>query len=281
MIWECGEGHRWDLAKRGMIMGVINVTPDSFSDGGRYLEPEAAVAQGLQLAAEGAELLDIGGESTRPGAEPVSIEEELRRVIPVVKALAEAGMAVSIDTFKAHVAREALKAGACVVNDISGLRADPDMLRTVADSKCGLVIMHMRGNPKTMQQSPEYADVVEHVAEFLLQQINTAVKAGVALDRIVVDPGVGFGKTLEHNLALLRNIGRFQVRERPVLIGVSRKSFIGKLVPSATLADRDWATVALTSQLRGQGARVFRVHSVRANHDALRMTEAIMQSTEE
>ncbi|CEF48991.1 unnamed protein product [uncultured bacterium] len=277
-MWECGGGRCWDLENRGLILGIVNVTPDSFSDGGAFLDPDQAIAHGRQLAAEGADLLDVGGESTRPGSDPVPAEEEMRRVLPVVQALAGDGLAVSIDTTKAIVAEAALKLGACVVNDVSGLRGDPEMLSTVARSDCGVVIMHMRGTPKEMQRDPSYTDVVAEVAEFLEHQVDAATEAGIGIDRIVVDPGIGFGKRLEHNVALLRHIGRLEARGRPVLIGVSRKSFIGKLLGSATVADLDWSTVALTSFLREQGARIFRVHAVRANRDALRMTEAILQA---
>lgn len=267
-----------DLSTRALIMGIVNVTPDSFSDGGRWLDESQAVTHGLQLLAEGADILDIGGESTRPGAEPVSLEEELRRTLPVIRGLrAQSTALISIDTFKACVAEAALEAGADIINDISGLLRDPRMIDVAKASDCGLVVMHMKGEPRTMQANPTYADVVEEVWAFFTERLHTLEEAGIDSQRVALDPGIGFGKSLEHNLALLRALPEFQALGRPLLLGVSRKTMIGKLLGDLDMAQRDWPTVALTSWLREHGARILRVHDVKPNVEALRMTEAIEQ----
>ncbi|HEX3692610.1 MAG TPA: dihydropteroate synthase, partial [Solirubrobacteraceae bacterium] len=221
------------------LMGIVNVTPDSFSDGGRYLDADAAVAHGLALAAQGADILDVGGESTRPGAEPVAVEEELRRVVPVVRALGERAGAVqiSIDTAKAEVARAALAAGATLVNDVTALRGDPEMAAVVAQAGCDCCLMHMRGEPRTMQRAPEYGDVVSEVKAFLEQRLAFAVQAGIAEQRILLDPGIGFGKTAEHNLELLRRLDELVALGRPVLVGTSRKSFLTPAAGSSSAGD--------------------------------------------
>jgi len=276
MIWRIRD-RDFDLARRGWIMGVLNVTPDSFSDGGAFLSPEAACDHGLQLIGEGAEILDIGGESTRPGSDPVSTDEELRRVIPVIRALRrECGVHISIDTTKAAVARAALDEGADIVNDVSGLRSDPEMPGVVARSCAGVVIMHMQGIPRTMQAAPIYEDVVSAVGDFFRQSIGRAVESGIDPMRIALDPGIGFGKTPVHNQALLRSLADFSVFERPVAIGVSRKSFLGWIARSPDMSERHWPGVALTSICREQGARIFRVHDAKPHLEALRMTEAIL-----
>lgn len=260
-------------------MGIVNVTPDSFSDGGRYFEPRLAIDHGLKLAAEGADILDVGGESTRPGAAAVDPEEELRRVIPVIEALrAQTGALISIDTMKASVARAALEAGADIINDVTGLRGDPDMPGVAVSGDAGLVVMHMQGTPRTMQRDPAYADVVAEVRGFLEQRLAALVQAGIDPERVVLDPGFGFGKTLEHNLALLRSLPRLRVGGRPLLVGVSRKSMISLMLGSDRVEDREWPTVALTSFAREQGAGIVRVHDVRPNVEAMRMTEAILFS---
>lgn len=270
-------GSAHDLNQRGKVMGIVNVTPDSFSDGGRYLDHGRAVEHALQLAAEGAEILDIGGESTRPGAAPVEEAEELKRVLPVIRALRPQTQAlISIDTMKANVARAALEAGADIVNDVTGLRGDPDMPAVAAASQAGVVVMHMTGTPRTMQQQPAYEDVVAEVTAFFQQRLRTLEDQGIAPERIVLDPGFGFGKTLEHNLRLLHALPAMTSLGRPLLVGVSRKSMIGQLLGDPDPSARDWPTVALTSYLRELGARVFRVHDVMANVHALRMTEAIL-----
>jgi dihydropteroate synthase len=272
-------GTNHDLTKRGMIMGIVNVTPDSFSDGGRFLDTGRAVEHALELIREGADILDIGGESTRPGAEPVAEAEEIRRVIPVIRALrAVTQTLISIDTMKASVARAALEAGADIINDVTGLRGDPAMLRVAADSDAGLVIMHMIGTPQTMQKQPEYGNVVIDVQKYFTARLHCLEYAGIDTRRVVLDPGFGFGKTLEHNLDLMRALPELLDAGRPLLVGVSRKSMIARLIESDAIEDRDWTTVALTSQAREQGARIVRVHEVRRNVQAMRMTEAILNN---
>lgn len=272
-------GTNHDLTKRGMIMGIVNVTPDSFSDGGRFLDTGRAVEHALGLISEGADILDIGGESTRPGAEPVAEAEEIRRVIPVIRALrAVTQTLISIDTMKASVARAALEAGADIINDVTGLRGDPAMLRVAADSDAGLVIMHMIGTPQTMQKQPEYGNVVRDVQKYFTARLHCLEYAGIDTRRVVLDPGFGFGKTLEHNLDLMRALPELLAAGRPLLVGVSRKSMIARLIESDAIEDRDWTTVALTSQAREQGARIVRVHEVRRNVQAIRMTEAILNN---
>jgi dihydropteroate synthase len=236
---------------------------------------ERAVAHGLAMAAEGAEIIDIGGESTRPGAEPVSAEEEAARVLPVIERLAWHGLLLSIDTMKPAVAQAALQAGAAIVNDVSGLR-DPAMREVVRASGAGAIIMHMQGIPRDMQRAPSYDDVVSEVRQFFRQQEAACITSGVDPQCLAFDPGIGFGKTVGHNRALLRSLGELAPAERPVVLGVSRKSFLGEAIGSRALEDRAWPTVALTSYARTLGARVMRVHEVRANLEAMRMTEAIL-----
>jgi dihydropteroate synthase len=257
------------------IMGIVNVTPDSFSDGGLYLDAEAAIAHGRELAREGADILDIGGESTRPGAEAVAADEELARTQPVVAALAADGHEVSIDTSKAAVAESALDAGAAVVNDVTALVAEPDLADLCADRGCGLVLMHMQGTPRTMQEDPVYDDVVDDVRAFLAERIGFAVGRGVEEERIWVDPGIGFGKTLEHNLELLRRLGELRELGRPVLIGTSRKSLIGKLT-GRDADERLGGTIASNVLALANGAEVFRVHDVAPVREALLVAEAIL-----
>jgi dihydropteroate synthase len=258
------------------IMGVVNVTPDSFSDGGRYLEAQAAIEHGLELEADGAVILDVGGESTRPGADPVPEAEELRRVIPVIDGLIArgAGARISIDTSKAGVAARALEAGASLVNDVTALRGDPDMAAVVAASGAECCLMHMLGDPRTMQDDPHYDDVVGDIKAFLQERMAFAIKAGIAEERILLDPGIGFGKTVEHNLELLRRLGEFLDLGRPVVIGTSRKSFLGRLTGREAPDERVAATVATNVLAYERGARVFRVHDVAPVHDALMVTAA-------
>jgi dihydropteroate synthase len=257
------------------IMGVVNVTPDSFSDGGRYLEARAAIEHGLELEAEGAAILDVGGESTRPGADPVSEDEELRRVIPVIEGLIErgAGARISIDTSKASVAARALQAGATLVNDVTALRADPDMAGVVAAAGAECCLMHMLGDPRTMQDNPHYDDVVGDIKAFLTERMAFAVEAGIGEERILLDPGIGFGKTVHHNLDLLRRLAEFLDLGRPLVIGTSRKSFLGRLT-GREAQERVAATVATNVLAYERGARVFRVHDVAPVHDALTVTAA-------
>lgn len=276
MIWRT-RNHSLHLAERGKIMGILNVTPDSFSDGGKHYVTQHALERAHEMIAEGAEIIDIGGESTRPGAEPVSIDEEMNRVLPVIEGLrADWGGVISIDTMKSAVARAALEAGADIVNDVTGL-GDPEMVALASETSCGVVVMHMQGAPQTMQANPQYQDVVVEVRDFFEARYKLLTAAGIAPEAIVFDPGIGFGKTLQHNLTLLRNLDALGIHERPLLIGLSRKSFIGRLLNDADPTQRDWPTVALTAWTRESGARIHRVHDVRPNVDALRMVEAIQQ----
>jgi dihydropteroate synthase len=260
------------------LMGVLNVTPDSFSDGGEWLGLEAAVRHGRALAAEGAELVDVGGESTRPGAVAVALDEELRRVVPVVEALArgEPEARVSVDTSKAAVAEAALAAGATYVNDVTAFRADPAMAALVAQAGCECCLMHMLGEPRTMQDDPRYDDVVDDVRAFLEQRVAFAVGEGVAPDRIHVDPGIGFGKTLAHNLELLRRLDEIAALGFPVMVGTSRKSFLGRLTGREDPHNRVASTVATSVMALERGATLFRVHDVAANADGLRVAAATL-----
>ena len=258
-------------------MGILNVTPDSFSDGGSHFDGESALAQARRMISEGADLIDIGGESTRPGAKPVAAGEEICRTVPVIAALrAEWDGLISIDTSKAGVAVAALAAGADIVNDVSGLLADGEMAGICAASGCGVVVMHMRGSPETMQAAPQYADVVAEVRAFFVERLATLTAAGIDPAALCFDPGIGFGKTLEHNLALLRSLEGISVAGRPLLLGVSRKSFLGRVLETEGLEAREWPTVAITASARDKGVMLHRVHSVRPNFEALRMTEAIL-----
>jgi dihydropteroate synthase len=275
--WKIGD-FLVDLSHRGMIMGVLNVTPDSFSDGGQFFDVESAVAHGVQMAADGASIVDVGGESTRPGAEPVPAEEELRRVISVIKELRrKTEVFISIDTSKADVARAALEAGAVIVNDVTGARADEAMLPLLAQRKAALVIMHMQGDPKTMQVAPRYDDVVSEVGDFFRQQYERVLEFGIDPMAVAFDPGIGFGKTLEHNLELLGNLERLREHGRPLVVGVSRKSFLAKLAGSDEMKDRIAPTATMTALLRERGADVFRVHDVKENVQALRMAEVMQK----
>lgn len=276
MKWHCLD-RTLDLSVRGEIMGIVNVTPDSFSDGGQYATTEQALDQARQLIDEGAALIDIGGESTRPGASGVSRDEELERVIPVIRALAAEfpGTVLSVDTCKAEVAREALAAGARVINDVCGFR-DPAMIAVAAASGAGLIVMHMQGTPRTMQQAPAYDDLHGEISGFFQSRHDALTGAGVGPERIVYDPGIGFGKSPAHNLAILREPSRYTVADRPVMLGVSRKSIIGHLTGNTDPADRDTSTAAITAHARELGVRLHRVHAVRPNLEALRMIEAIL-----
>jgi dihydropteroate synthase len=257
------------------VMGIVNVTPDSFSDGGRALDPAAALQQARALVAEGASILDLGGESTRPGSDPVSLEEELRRVMPVLEPLGRMNMVpISIDTSKARVAELALARGASIVNDVSALRADPEMARVIARSGAGVVLMHMQGQPKTMQQNPRYDDVVTEVLDFLAGRVAWAISQGIARSRIAVDPGIGFGKALEHNLQLLRNLGRFATLGCAVVVGTSRKGFLGAL-SGRDVSERLVASTVSSLAACAAGAGVVRVHDVGAMVDAIKVWIAL------
>lgn len=257
-------------------MGILNVTVDSFSDGGKYLSPGAAVDRALQMVEEGADIIDVGGESTRPGAEPVSAGVEMERVIPVIRRIArETDALISVDTSKASVAAAALEAGASIINDVCGAR-DTRMFEVARASGAGIILMHMQGTPRTMQTNPRYDDVVAEVGEFFRQSLARALEYRIDARCIAFDPGIGFGKTVAHNLQLLGDMESLASFGRPLVIGVSRKSFIGRLLNDDAMERRLWPTVALTSLLREKGARIFRVHDVRENRDALRMTEAVL-----
>jgi dihydropteroate synthase len=272
-IWRT-RTHTFDLAARGLIMGILNVTADSFSDGGNFLDPERALAHALEMARKGADIIDVGGESSRPGAEPVPEEIEMQRVLPIVERLAAEKLVVSIDTMKPRVARAAIESGAEIINDISGLR-EPEMREVLRETSAGGIAMHMQGMPRPMQEAPHYDNVVDEVGKFFRQTLEACLRCGVDPMRLAFDPGIGFGKTVAHNLALLRQLRDLVIEGRPLVLGVSRKSFIGKVLSTSALEDRFWPTVALTCQGRHQGAGVFRVHDVQPNVEALRMMEAI------
>jgi dihydropteroate synthase len=264
-----------EFARRTLIMGIVNVTPDSFFDGGRRLDPAKAVADGVVMAASGADIIDIGGESTRPGARPVPEDEELERVLPVVRGLRrEVSVPISIDTYKAAIARAALDGGADIVNDISALRFDPKMVSLVAAEKVPVVLMHMQGTPGTMQQEPRYGDVVREVRDFLATQLYAAMDAGVAPAAIIIDPGIGFGKTIEHNLQLLRGLSVLAALGQPLLVGVSRKAFIGKILNAAP-AERLEGSVAAAVAAVLAGANILRVHDVSETCKAVKIADAI------
>ncbi len=265
----------WELGHFPKIMGIVNVTPDSFSDGGAWANTEAAVSHALQLAEQGADILDIGGESTRPGAEPVSETEELYRVVPVIEQLASrTDVTISIDTMKAAVAKAALDAGATIINDVSAGTHDLDMINVAAGSNCGIILMHMLGNPQTMQTEPQYDDVVAEICEYLQTRVETFKAAGIDPRRIMLDPGVGFGKTAQHNLDILSNIHAFRSFNHPVLIGHSRKRFLSKIV-HRPVEERLAGTIGVSIALAQQHADILRVHDVAAVKDALIAWRAI------
>ncbi len=270
-------GQTWELGGFPKLMGIVNVTPDSFSDGGEFLDQTRAIEQCLRLVDDGADLLDVGGESTRPGAVPVGEEEEIRRVVPVIAEVARrVSVPISIDTTKAAVARRALDAGAAIVNDISGLRFDPHMPEVCAHAQAGIVCMHMQGTPQTMQIDPRYTDVVREVADYLAQRLAALEACGIARERVVIDPGIGFGKTPDHNLTILKNIARFRALGRPVLIGHSRKRFLAKIL-GRTLDETSSATLGVSVAAALAGADLLRVHDVRATRDVLAACWAVLR----
>jgi len=284
-VWQV-RGHRLDWSDHTLVMGVVNATPDSFSDGGvfgdaRSIDHEAAIAHGLALWEDGADIVDVGGESTRPGAGAVSSDEEIDRVMPIVAGLAGAGALVSIDTSKPPVAAAALTAGAHVVNDVTAC-SDPAMVQVCADGSAGLILMHMRGNPRTMQDDPAYGDVVVEVGDFLVQRTREVVTSGISADRILVDPGIGFGKTFEHNLELLARLDQLVDRGFPVLVGASRKGFLGGVLADAGIetaaAERDPATAATVALAIAAGAAAVRVHDVRSAVQTARIADAIVRT---
>ena len=276
--WKCG---KFDLAIDGdipLIMGVLNVTPDSFSDGGCFVDVDVAVAHAGEMITHGAAIIDVGGESTRPGATPVSIEEEIRRVEPVIREVSKLGVPISVDTFKAETATRAIEAGASIINDISGLEDDCDMIDVICSHDVGVVVMHKQGVPATMQESPEYGDIVDDVISYLQQRVEFLVERGVNLDRICVDPGIGFGKLLEHNMALLRNLDLF--RERigcPVLVGLSRKSMIGQIT-GCDVDDRLAGSLAGLCFCMTKGVDVMRVHDVQESVSAAKMMSQLRKT---
>jgi dihydropteroate synthase len=278
MYWRT-KNRGFDLTRSPLVMGIVNVTVDSFSDGGKCLNPREAVAHARRLEAEGADIIDIGGESTRPGAEPVSAEEELARVLPVIWELAPATRcALSIDTYKAEVAEAALEAGAHIVNDVGGLR-DPAMAGLVARTGAGIVIMHMRGEPRTMQEAPVYEEVTAEIREFFRQSFARAISCGMKPEQIAFDPGIGFGKTVAHNLSLIKGMAELRVEGRPLLLGASRKGFLAKVTGAAEMSERLAPTLALTALGRALGVNIFRVHDVLENVRALKITEAVLNAS--
>ena len=277
LTWRCGD-HVLSCGERTLVMGILNVTPDSFSDGGLFLDPRAAVARGMAIVAEGADIVDVGGESTRPGSDPVSAAEETDRVVPVIEALAERiEVPLSIDTRKADVAAEALGSGASIVNDVSGGR-DPEMFDVVKSSGAGMVLMHMLGEPRTMQEAPHYDDVVGEVKEYLRGRLEAAEFAGIEPERLVVDPGIGFGKDVRDNLTLMRRLDALLDLGRPVLVGPSRKRFIGALLGDLPSEERVEGTAGAVAWLVTRGAHIVRVHDVREMVRVVRVVDALARA---
>lgn len=263
------------ILERTQVMGVLNRTPDSFSDGGKFMDENAALAHAKKMAADGADIIDVGGESTRPGSEPVSVREELRRTAPLIEKLSqEVEAAISIDTSKHEVALAAIRAGATIVNDVTGLKSDPDMAKVVADSGAAVCVMHMKGAPKDMQENPSYSDLMAEIIEGLRQSIEIALDAGVSPDKIIIDPGIGFGKTVRHNLTIVKRLSELKTLEKPILIGVSRKSFIGNILDRGP-EDRLMGTAAAAAVSIMNGANIIRVHDVRELTDVARMTDEL------
>jgi len=261
---------------RPWLMGIVNVTPDSFSDGGLHLDPDTAIAHATRLVEDGADLLDLGAESTRPGSLPVSPADQLRRIVPVLQALRpRVAVPISVDTTQAEVARAVLELGADVINDTSGVRADPDMAAMLAASDCGVVVMHMQGTPRNMQQAPVYDDVVGEVAAWLEERLRVLAQSGIATERVVLDPGIGFGKRLPHNLALLRHLDRLRAIGRPLLIGASRKAFLGELLAEPLARARLAGDLAVAAHARAAGVAILRVHDVRAARGFYRVLDAL------
>lgn len=259
-----------------LIMGILNVTPDSFHDGGLYLTAEVAIRRAREMAAVGAGIIDVGGESTHPGAEKVTVAEEIRRVVPVIEAIAgEPGIPVSIDTSKAEVASEALRAGARMINDVTALRGDPGMVAVAAGAACPVCLMHMQGDPASMQKDPSYEDVVAEIIQFFHERIEWAVERGIRRENIILDPGIGFGKKLEHNLAIIKNFDKFNALGQPLMVGASRKSFIGMIMDDGGSGDRLPGTIATNILAYQKGARIFRVHDAAGNYQAIKVAAAV------
>ena len=267
-----------DLSSRTHIMGVLNVTPDSFSDGGRFLKLDDAVSQGMKMIEEGADIIDVGGESTRPGSDPLSSEEELSRVIPVIESLsAKTDVPVSIDTYKAEVARRVLDAGAQMINDVSALRFDPEMKKVAAEFKVPVVLMHIKGTPKEMQKDPHYDDVIAEIKEYLTESMRMAQEAGIDRKKIIIDPGIGFGKRLQDNLNILKNLKEFSILECPILIGCSRKSFIGRVLDLPVEERLEGSLAALAAAVMN-GANMVRVHDVKESKRVVSLIDAVMRA---
>ena len=268
-----------DFSKKTYLMGILNVTPDSFSESGLYFDKSDAIKRAIQMVEEGADIIDIGGESTRPGSEPVSLEEELRRTMPVIEALAkEIKVPISIDTYKAEVAKRALGAGASMVNDISGLRFDTGMSKIVSEYEVPVVIMHIKGTPKNMQQNPVYEALMPEIMDYFRFGIRLAMESGIAEDRIIIDPGIGFGKTFEHNLEILNNLHEFTLLEKPLLVGPSRKAFIGKILGDAAVTDRLEGSAAAVAVSIINGANIVRVHDVKEMVKVAKVADAIKKA---
>lgn len=270
-------GNSLNLSSRTHLMGVLNVTPDSFSDGGRFLEPKSAIKQALLMAEEGADIIDVGGESTRPGADEVSVEEESRRVLPIIEELAKKiDLPLSIDTYKSEVARRALDAGAAMINDISALRFDPGMRKVAKDYDVPVVLMHIKGTPKNMQKNPSYSNVIEEISDYLKESVEMAKEAGIDEDKIIIDPGIGFGKRVKDNLEIVKNLRELTSLGKPILIGLSRKSFIGKIL-DLPLEDRLEGSLAALAVAIINGANILRVHDVKQSRRAARIADAILK----
>jgi len=265
-----------DFSEKTCIMGILNITPDSFSDGGRYFDKTSAINKALEMIEDGADIIDIGGESTRPGSEPVPVEEELRRILPVIKSIAgEIKIPVSIDTYKSEIAKRALDAGASMVNDISGLRFDPEMAKVVSDYKVPVVIMHIKGTPKDMQKAPVYEALIPEILDYLREGIRIAMEAGIPEDKIIVDPGIGFGKGFEHNLEIIHNLCEFTLLEKPLLVGPSRKAFIGRILGDVPSGERLEGTAAAVAISIFNGAHIIRVHDVKEMAKVAKVADAI------
>ena len=272
--------YTFDFNQRTYIMGILNVTPDSFSDGGKYFDEDKAVRRAIQMVEDGADIIDIGGESTRPGAEPVTIEEELRRTVPVIKSVVKhVRIPISIDTYKSEVARRALDAGAAMINDISGLNFDPEMARVAAQSGVPVIIMHIKGEPKNMQRNPVYHALIPEICEYLQDGIKRSVDTGISADKIIIDPGIGFGKTFEHNLEIIHNLAAFKILEKPIMVGPSRKAFLGKILGDVPSEERLEGTAVAIAISIINGAHIIRVHDVREMVRIAKVADAIKNIT--
>jgi len=272
---------RWvfeEITKRTLVMGILNVTPDSFSDGGTYFDPDAAVSRGIEMAEQGADIIDVGGESTRPGAEPIDAEEEIRRVVPVIKQLAvRTGIPISIDTYRSQTAAAALDSGASIINDISAMTFDANMKHLAAERKCPIVLMHIKGTPQNMQQNPHYENVIEEIIAWLKARIEEAESAGIDKQAIIIDPGIGFGKTVEHNLEILNKLDRFRALGKPILVGVSRKRMIGEILGGLPVEERLEGTAAAVAISIANGANIVRVHDVKEMARVVKVADAIVR----